>query len=459
MMSEVLRGIDTIVVLMMESRSFDHVLGHLGLDGATHAGLIDGFSGLPIDGFLTESTYTNTSHGRIYQPFELRDGVLPGGLSDDRDAVKTSFGKRNGSTKYAMDGFVRAYYRHNEAQRSQRPLPMSFLRAADAPVTNFLARNYAVCDQWYAPLPTGSIPNRLMATCGVSNIVDTPSNLLSYHPTVFDWMKARQLRYRVYHDGLSFFTLCPWMFDDVAGDRFRDAGRLAEDFSNEPDATFPQFIFVEPSYFDGPVRSDKESNDNRPPSSMAAGEKFLLSVYEALRANPERFQRTLFIVTYASHGGFYDHVSPLSIRHESPMDPNAPVFETTGLRVPAIVVSPHVECGTVYHGPLDHTSILQLVADRFDAGHSFSSAVAARAAQGIGSVSSVLNLAAPRNKIPAPPAAPRRSRARQRHMDASPSLARDAFYLAARALCDHSPSRVARTYPEFWREFAGADLM
>jgi phospholipase C len=459
MTTAVMRGIDTIVVLMMESRSFDHVLGHLGLEGATHSGLINGLSGLPIDGLLAEASYANTSQGRIYQPFELRDGVLPVGLSEDCESVKVSMGRKHGSAAYAMDGFVRAYYRHAEAQRSQRPLPMSFLRAVDAPVTNFLARNYAICDQWFAPLPTGSIPNRLMATCGVSNIVDTPSNLLSYHPTVFEWLKERGVRYRVYHDGLSFFTLCPWMLDEVAGDRFRDAGRIAEDFKSESDETFPQFIFVEPSYFDGPVRSDKEANDNRAPSSMAAGEKFLLSVYEALRANPERFQRTLFIVTYASHGGFYDHVSPLPVRHASLTNSNDTPFETTGLRVPAIVVSPHVASGTVFHGALDHTSILQLVADRFDGGRPYSSSVAARAAQGIGSVSSVLNLAAPRNAIPVPPSAPRRSRSRQRHIDASPSLARDTFYLAARALCDHSPSRVARTYPEFWMEFAGAELM
>ena len=453
-----LRGIETVVVLMMESRSFDHVLGHLSLDGATYAGLLDGFTGLPMDGSLTHTNYANTSQGRIYQPFELRDGVLPEGLSDDREAVKMSMGKNKGNA-YAMDGFVRAYYRQNEAQRSQRSLPMAFLRGSDAPVTNFLARNYAICDRWFAPLPTGSIPNRLMAMSGESNLVDTPSNLLSYHPTLFEWMNARRLRYRVYHDGLSFFTLCPWMIDDVAGDRFRDAGRLADDFSKESDATFPQFVFVEPSYYDGPVRSDKEANDNRAPSSMAAGEKFLLSVYDALRANPDRFQRTLFIVTYASHGGFYDHVSPLSVRHETSKGSEGLAFETTGLRVPAIVVSPLVERGTVYHGTLDHTSILQLMADRFDGGCAYSAAVAARAAQGIGSVSSVLNLTAPRDNIPTPPRVASRSRRRQRHIDAAPSQAQNAFYLAARALCDHSPSRVARTYPEFWREFAGAEMM
>lgn len=455
MLSDALRGIDTIVVLMMESRSFDHVLGHLSLDGALYKGRLDGFSGTPIDGVLSDARYTNTCQGRIYQPFELRDGVLPGGLSDDRESAKTSLGRRIGPTQYAMDGFVRSYYRVQDAQRSQRPLPMAFLRAADAPVTNFLARNYGICDRWFAPLPTGSIPNRLMAACGVSNLIDTPSDLLSHHPTVFDWMNERRLRYRVYHDGLSFFTLCPWMLDEVAGDRFRDVGRLAEDVLREPDEAFPQLIIVEPSYFDGPVRSDKESNDNRPPSSMAAGEKFLLSVYDALRSNPRRFERTLFILTYASAGGFYDHVSPLEVDHLA----QGTAFETTGMRVPTIIVSPRVESGTVFHDPLDHTSILQLLADKFDGGRPYSAAVAARAAQGIGSASLVLNLADPRNKIPAPPALPARSRRRQRHCEASQSKARNAFHLAARALCDHSPSRVAHTYPEFWREFAGADLM
>lgn len=459
MMSFALRGVDTIVVLMMESRSFDHVLGHLSLEGAPYAGLLNGLTGLPIDGLLTDARYGNSCQGRIHQPFEMRDGVLPEGLSDDRESVKTALGRTQAAHAHAMDGFVRAYYRSPDAQRSQRPLPMAFLRAKDAPVTNFLARNYAVCDRWFAPLPTGSIPNRLMATCGESHVSDTPSNLLPHHATVFDWMNQRGLRYRVYHDGLSFFTLCPWMLGDVAGDRFRDAGRLAEDFLRERDETFPQLVFVEPSYFDGPVRCDKEANDNRPPSSMAAGEKFLLSVYEALTANPERFQRTLFIVTYASHGGFYDHVPPARIRHEGPRDARYSPFETTGVRVPAIVVSPHVERGTVFHGTLDHTSILQLVAERFDAGRPYSPAVAARAAQGIGSVSSVLNLAAPRDKIPVPPTVPARSRHRLRHTKSPPSRERDAFYQAARALCDHCPSRVARTYPAFWREFAGADLM
>ena len=459
MMSDVLRRVDTIVVLMMESRSFDHVLGHLSLHGAPYEGFLDGLTGLPVDGVLTDTRYGNTCRGRIHQPFEMRDGVLPDGLSDDREAVKTALGRTHSTNVHAMDGFVRAYYRSADAQLYQRPLPMAFMRACDAPVTNFLARNYAVCDRWFAPLPTGSIPNRLMATCGRSNIVDTPSSLLSHHSTVFDWMNQRGLRYRVYHDGLSFFTLCPWMLDDVAGERFRDAGRLTQDFLRERDETFPQLIFVEPSYFDGPVRSDKEANDNRPPSSMAAGEKFLLSVYEALISNPERFERTLFIVTYASHGGFYDHVSPARIRHDAHPEASYASFETTGIRVPAIVVSPHVERGTVFHGTLDHTSILQLVAERFDPGRPYSEPVAARAVQGIGSVSSVLNRAAPRTEIPVPPAVPARSRRHHAHTKSTPSMAQDAFYLAARALCDHSPSRVARTYPVFWREFAGADLM
>ncbi len=459
MTSDVLRGIDTVVVLMMESRSFDHVLGHLSLDGAPYAGRLNGLSGLPVDGRLLDTHYGNSCQGRIHQPFELRDGVLPEGLSDDREAVKVSLGRTNPTNMYAMDGFVRAYYQSGDAQRSQRPLPMAFLRGSDAPVTNFLARNYAICDRWFAPLPTGSIPNRLMAMSGTSMVADTTSLLLPQHHTVLEWMKARGLRYRVYHDGLSFFTLCPWMLGEVAGDKFRDASRFAEDVLHEPDESFPQLILVEPSYFDAPVRSDKQPNDNRPPSAMAGGEKFLLSIYEALTSNPERFARTLFIVTYASHGGFYDHVAPERIRCDAPSGAQYAPFETTGARVPSIVVSPHVEPGTVFHGTLDHTSILQLMAERFDAGRAYSPAVAARAAAGIGNVSAVLNREAPRGKSPVPPAAPVRHGRGPSRTRSSHSLAQDAFVLAARALCDHAPSRIARAYPEFWRDYAGADLM
>jgi phospholipase C len=448
--SSILPEIDTIVVLMMESRSFDHVLGHLSLDKGPYEGHLEGLRGTPIDGRLVDARYENTCEGRIHYPFEMRDGAMPHDLLHEREDVKVSLGRTTAEGSRAMDGFVRSYYRSERAQRSARPLPLGFLRATDAPVTNFLARSYAICDRWFAPLPAGATPNRLVATCGYSLVPNASNGLLPHHHTVFDWMKARGVRFRVYHEGLSFFTLCTWMLDDLTSDRFRDTSRLIEDVASEPDATFPQVILVEPSYFDAPTHLGRTPNDNHPRMSMEPGERFLLRVYEALTSNPERFRRTLFVVTYASHGGFYDHVPPLPVQYAQPGAQFAQ-FETTGLRVPAIVVSPHVEPGTVYGGQLDHTSILQLVAEKFGGGEPYSEAVASRARQGIGSVSAVLNRALAQPRAPVPPSPRARPGRRPRRGRTPQSSAEHAFFLAAQELCERAPSHMASVYPELFR--------
>lgn len=450
--------IDTIVILMLEGRSFDHLLGHLSLDGGPLEGRLDGLRGTPIDGVLRDSRNETTCAGRVFFPFELRDGVMSGAPSDDRRSVAASLGRALPSGDRAMDGFVRAHFGVEGAQRGARPLPMGFLRAPDAPVTSFLARSYAICDRYFAPLPSGTAPNRLVAMSGHTLVPDTPPRLLPVHETVFDWMRERGVRYRVYHDGLSFFSLCPWMHDEVVSDRFRDASRLAEDILQEPDASFPQVIFVEPSYRDAPAQRDRPPTDNRAPSPMAAGERFLLGIYEALTSNPERFSRTLFVVTYASHGGFYDHVSPPRVRQEAAPGASFAPFETMGVRVPSIVVSPWVEPGTVFSSLLDHTSILQMLAERFDGGAPYSEAVLERARQGVGSLSAVLNRRAPRDRAPVPPRAPVRAGRKPSPLPEHGTSGERAFFLAARALCEHSPSRIHRAHPELWRALSLHEL-
>jgi len=100
----------------------------------------------------------------------------------------------------------------------------------------------------------------------------------------------------------------------------------------------------------------------------------LANVYGTLISNENRWHKTLMIVTYDEHGGFFDHVEPLPI----PTNVSGFRFETTGVRVPGFVISPHVDPDQVFHGNLDHTSILQLFADRFNPGKDYSAAVGAR---------------------------------------------------------------------------------
>ena len=93
------------------------------------------------------------------------------------------------------------------------------------------------------------------------------------------------------------------------------------------------------------------------------------------------------IVTYDEHGSFFDHVRPPQIPTKPEAPANYPQFDTLGLRVPAIVISPFVKSGYVHKGVLDHTSILKFLGEKFGDGH-YSDLVDSR---GVGSVSEVLD--------------------------------------------------------------------
>jgi phospholipase C len=192
------------------------------------------------------------------------------------------------------------------------------------------------------------------------------------------------------------FLLTPRMWPWLLTDRFRSVSRLAYDVQHESSATFPQVIIVEPDYNDSPVHLSGHGNDNHPPLPVSFGEIFVKTVYEALTSNPARWAKTLLTLNYDEHGGFFDHVPPLRV----PLDPPAGAtfemgpFTSTGPRVPALLISPYAPRRTAAHGFFDHTSMLQMLADRFDtSGAPYSEAVEARrqAADPIGSVTEALS--------------------------------------------------------------------
>src|SRR6185503_802921 len=115
-----------------------------------------------------------------------------------------------------------------------------------------------------------------------------------------------------------------------------------------------------------------------------------------------RWAKTVMIVTFDEHGGFYDHVPPIAVRTDPPAGVTYKPFVTTGVRVPGLVVSPLVSAGSVHDQPLDHTSILQFIASRFGNGP-YSPEVEARRQQGIGNVADTLNRDEPRATVPWPP--------------------------------------------------------
>lgn len=392
----VLDGIDTIVVLMFENRSFDHLLGHLSLEDPQSE----------VDGLRNPDTnprYANVYENMVYRPFLIQDegSVITHDPPHGRGFVATQMARRG--NKFRMSGFVKAYVEYTQHVTSQPP-PMGYFDSHGAWMSSFLARNFCVCDRWFTPLPADTQPNRLMAFTGHALIDDTGDRLLPNANHVFDWLERRNIRWRVYCDGLPFFALFG-RFPEVIGPRFRPIDKLDDDMRTEPLAQTPQVIFIEPRYFDF-FWSDLPANCNHPLALVSNGELYLHRIYSALTLNPEKWARTMFIVTYDEHGGFFDHVPPLPI--SSPPPPGAKYtegFSTTGPRVPGLIATPWVQPGKVFHGHVDHTSILQLIAEKFGSGpEDYSSWVNARRQQGIVSLSQALDSQVPLRPAPQRPA-------------------------------------------------------
>ena len=384
---ELAQNVDTIVIVMMENRSFDHVLGHLRGNRTEVDGIAD----------LTNPDYRNpNSDGIDVEPFWMDDGPLPSDLPHDKAAVAKQLAYAQTSNSYLMNGFVQAY--EDEFHTSEdRPPVMGLLKPEGVPTTGALAAQYTVCDRWFSCLPTSTAPNRLMSMCGYTDIADT-GLLVPDQQTAYDWLLSHDVPWRVYSPALPFLALMPRLAPLLLTSHFRRLEQLSVDVqSAEP---WPQVVFVEPFYYDFPLHFQAPC-DNHPPLAMAPGEAFLAKVVGWLMSHPARWARTVLIVTYDEHGGFFDHVAPLPLKYRSP---NGVSFDSTGPRVPAIVGGPFAPRG-VCHAPLDNTSILQLLAEKFGKpGEAYSPAVLGRAAT-MASVSTVLSASAGNSaiaNIPAP---------------------------------------------------------
>jgi phospholipase C len=432
--------ITTVVLVILENRSFDHMLGHLRFEGLMPA----------VDGLEKDlSKYDNPYKGGEYIPFEAHDRLLRSDLPHEWQFVDAQLAWSSVRQQFDMTGFVQAYADFTKTNPVEQPDPMGFFTSDKVPISSFLARHFCVCDRWHACLPASTQPNRTIAFCGSSEIFDTPSapRLIHCDDIMFDWLDRAKVRWRVYHDGLSFFSLYPRAWKHLLSDHFRDFEHFFHDMQTEPLDSGPQVIIVEPSYEDGPHIGPDHPNDNHPPLAIGWGEDFLRRAYQAATVNPLRWRNTLFVHYYDEHGGFFDHVSPPLIACETRGNP-VHAFKSLGVRIPAIVASPYVEPGSVCKELFDHTSVLQLLADLFTPGKPYSSDVEERRQQGIQSLS-VLIGDKPLIDVPVVPAAPiPTDTALGRGVRLRPTNGLQAsFELAAAQLIAAHPVEMGQKYP------------
>jgi phospholipase C len=347
--------IDTIVVVMMENRSFDHMLGYLRKDrGENYRGFPDHAGNsyqeegathhvkmLPITDFLRgwevlqiqSDPYHSTDHVKI----QVADGAMSGFAQDvlPRGEAQTAL----------------TYYTRNE-------LP-NFYRLAD---------EYLVCDQWFCAHPGGTYPNR-WATLGATmpslkNIhVDDPLLGFIRDATIFELLTQTGIGWHYYENNVSMIRMYgQYRLDDKNVLPYDDAteGFKAKAMAN----TLPPVVFVEPRITGVPPLA--QASDDHPPASLGVGQQFIRDVYNALAGSPA-WERSLLLITYDEHGGFYDHVPPPGTSLGPPewldkvekLRPDGPNF--MGPRVPTFVISPFVDKGTVSHEVFDHLSIIKTI--------------------------------------------------------------------------------------------------
>src|SRR5215831_5312667 len=148
---------------MMENRSFDQMLGYLGLPGG-----IDGVDGV-------QNAHPNfDAEGNEYEPYAYGPGETafhkPGEPYDESldpchspECVAEQLAEFHG---VAPGGFVKNFIEQKRPPEQWRRLPMGYYTQELVPVYDFLARRYCVCDAWHSSIPGDTWPNRLYSLAG-----------------------------------------------------------------------------------------------------------------------------------------------------------------------------------------------------------------------------------------------------------------------------------------------------
>ena len=344
-----------IVVLMMENRSFDHMLGSLSAINNK----IDGIK----DGWNNPDTNNNAVNPQPRAEFQ-------GQLDPDPDhhfpAVDLQiFGGATGKDRVAnMQGFVTSYFnQQRDVGHSQKI--MYYFSKDQLPVLTTLALEFAVFNRWFASIPGPTICNRAFAHYGTSfgRVDMDPFDVIEPIKSIYTRLVTATPKHlaKVYYYDTASSTMEVANLLQHQSEVFGTYSQFLNDCDN---GSLPEYSFIEPNYSDHDTDSGEEvANDQHPDHDVQAGEKFIAEVYMRLKNGP-KWSNTALLIVYDEHGGIFDHVPPPSCPadsfHSSQVDPGTGLpfqFDRLGVRVPAILVSPFIERNTVVQRVFDHASI------------------------------------------------------------------------------------------------------
>ncbi|MEV4258082.1 alkaline phosphatase family protein [Spirillospora sp. NPDC049652] len=351
-------GIDHIVVVMMENRSFDHYMGWLpGADGKQEG--------------LTFTDAAGAEHSTHHLTVPWGCGFNDPDHSYGGGRVEYNEGK--------CDGWLRA--------GDNDVFSIGYFKGPDLGFHGRAGRDWTVCDRYFPAIMSSTFPNRIFQHAAQT---DRTSNTftISELTTIWDRLKAKRIPCRYYFSDVPFTALWGLKHLDVSRN-------IAEFYADARAGRLPAVSFVEPGFLGEALPGMSE--DEHPLADIRLGQSFLNRVYTAVTTSPN-WPRTLLVINYDEWGGFFDHVPP-------PAGPDPRPDLGTGLRgfrVPCLLISPRARRRSIAHEVYDHTSVLKAVEWRWGLQPLSVRDAAARNIAEVLDFQSKPNLTAPRYTVPRP---------------------------------------------------------
>jgi phospholipase C len=352
-------GVDAlkhIVCLMMENRSFDHMLGFLRSMTYPIEGLAGSESNLDADGTSVAVTTDAINFGDLtpdpgHSHFDVIQQLFSGSSAVTATPSNTGFVKNYGTITNNVDSSHRI---------------MKCFSRTKLPILSTLAQLFCVCDHWFSSVPGPTFPNRAFAHAATSigRVDMSPIGYVGISKTIYELLDENGIGARIYYNDTTLAATFPRLML-----RMNSFFSTFESFLDAcASNSLPAYSFIEPRYNTLELENlFFSASDQHPDHDVGEGEKLIQRVFNAIWSNSDVRNSTLLVIVYDEHGGLYDHLQPLQ-RTVNPDGKNwkggagnpDPPFDFTwlGVRVPAILVSPFIQAGTIDHTLYDHTSVI-----------------------------------------------------------------------------------------------------
>jgi len=392
-----------VVVLQLENRSLDNLLGYLYPSGTSAIG--DAFNGVsqgnysnPIPPYAPDAQRGTVPVHKapallnpVVDPAEqwtavnlaLYNQFNP--ASNQFAAVEADFVSpynlpATGATFPApMDGFVTAFYwrllsMKKPATYENYSTIMQCYPPNLVPAISQAAQSNAVCDRWHCAVPSQTYTNRTFFHAASSSgfLVNSPGwrwVVENDAPTIFESLSDAGRDWTIYYDKLDIAPLTRYLHFPrlkkfpLSEPYFKGMTEFYDDVLN---GRLPAYSFIQPRFL-------LDTNSYHPDKGAPAvkrGEILVNDIYQAIRQSNSvigsNYLNTLLVITFDEGGTTYDHVPPPpGVSPDGQPGQYGFVFDRLGQRIPTILVTPWLPKGAVIDTPLDANSLIKTLEEKF----------------------------------------------------------------------------------------------